>query len=265
MPFTFAHPAAILPIRTKLKRFISLPALVVGSLVPDAAYYLAMPDNYKEGAHSWLGAIYLGLPVGVGVLLAFYCFAPAVTLLLPSPHCEVLQPKLRTPELSVSSFLSAACGIAIGAELHIAWDSFTHPTGWVVQRISLLREPLWGTRVHLYSLLEVLSSVVGLFVLMYVYDRWTAARGFRIWTWQGPRWKTYMWPAVLTACLVEAVLETHTIRAITSLSFLHHWHFFLILTTSFVRDFIFAVCALSLVVKRGKAIAGRKSAASCRR
>lgn len=261
MPFTFAHPAAILPIRAKLNRYISLPSLVVGSLIPDAAYYLPTPDHYKEAAHSWLGAVYLCLPVGAAVLLGFYWLAREVVLLLPSPHREVLQPKLKAPELSVPFFLGAACGIVIGSVLHIAWDSFTHRSGWVVQHISLLREPLMGNRLHAYNLLEVLSSFVGLFILMYVYDAWAAARGFRLWTWQGPRWKAFLWSAVLAVSLAAAVLESHTIRAVTSLSFLHSRHFVLILTVSFVRDFLFALCALSLAVKVVNAIGRRRSAA----
>ncbi len=42
MPWTFAHPAAVLPLRP-LKR-LSFGALVVGSIAPDIGYYLGRFD-----------------------------------------------------------------------------------------------------------------------------------------------------------------------------------------------------------------------------
>ena len=37
MPFTFAHPAAILPLRRS--RFLQTVPLIIGSMVPDAPYF----------------------------------------------------------------------------------------------------------------------------------------------------------------------------------------------------------------------------------
>jgi Domain of unknown function (DUF4184) len=246
MPFTLAHPAAVLPIHSRWKRWLSLAPLVVGSMVPDAGYYLPMPDGYKEHAHTWLGPLY-SLPLGIAVLLIFYWVAPEIAFLLPSPHREALQSKIKTPARSVWSALLAACGIVIGAETHIAWDSFSHSDGWLVEHIRFLREPIG--RIQPYFVSEVLSSLAGIWILLYVYDRWAKSQGFRVWTWQDSSWRAVLWLAVLTACVVPAVIESHTVRAILSLSFLYGRHFALVFATSFVRNFLVALCAVALYMK----------------
>src|SRR5437762_2617545 len=38
MPFPLAHPAAVLPLRRYCPRFLSFPALVIGSIAPDFGY-----------------------------------------------------------------------------------------------------------------------------------------------------------------------------------------------------------------------------------
>jgi hypothetical protein len=249
MPFTLSHPAAVLPIHSRCKKWISLSSLVVGSLVPDAGYYLPMPDRYKENAHTWFGALTFSLPLGIVVLVVFYWFAREIVFLLPSPHREALQPKLRVPTVSLREALMAACGIVLGAETHVLWDSFTHGTGWLVARVPFLREPLIGDRLPVYFVLQVLSSIVGLWILLHVYDRWMAAAGFRPWTWQRPFWRFYLWLAVLTVCFVEAMVESHTVQAIASSGFLRSRHFGLILITSFVRDLLLALLAIGIAAK----------------
>ena len=40
MPFTFSHPAAVLPLRLLPRHWFSLTGLVIGSMVPDFEYFL---------------------------------------------------------------------------------------------------------------------------------------------------------------------------------------------------------------------------------
>src|SRR5277367_5096090 len=111
MPFTFSHPAAVLPIHSRFKKWILLSALVIGGLVPDAAYYLPMPEHFKQNSHTLLGTFSSSLPVGI---------------LLPSPHRDALQSRLKPPPASIQQALLAALGIVIGAWSHVLWDSCTH-------------------------------------------------------------------------------------------------------------------------------------------
>ncbi len=246
MPFTFAHPAAVLPIHSRFKKWIPLSALVIGSLVPDAAYYLPMPGHFKQNSHTFLGTFSSALPVGILVLLIFYWIAPQVVFLLPSPHREVLQPRIKTPA-SLVEVLMAACGIVLGAESHVLWDSFTHQAGWAVERVPLLREPLVGDKVPVYLALQYLSTVFGLCVILYAYHRWMKAAGFPRWMWQRPSWRFYLWAAVLCACSVEAFVESHALHALAS--FPRSRHFAVVFITSFVRNVLIALCTVSIGAK----------------
>ncbi len=67
MPWTFAHPAAILPLRRRLP----LAALVVGSISPDIGYYLGLYP-LATFAHSGLGLLMACLPMGAAALVVWH-------------------------------------------------------------------------------------------------------------------------------------------------------------------------------------------------
>src|ERR1700678_4090221 len=100
MPFTFAHPAAIIPIHSRFKKWIPLPALVIGSLVPDAAYYLPVPGDFKDHAHTLQGTISFSLPLGIILLLIFYWLRAAIVFFLPNSHRQDPPPPNKPPALS---------------------------------------------------------------------------------------------------------------------------------------------------------------------
>ena len=68
MPFTFSHPAIVLPLTYFPKKWFSLTGLVIGSLTPDFEYFLRMriKSNYS---HTIDGLFWFDLPLGL--LLAF--------------------------------------------------------------------------------------------------------------------------------------------------------------------------------------------------
>jgi hypothetical protein len=219
-------------------------------MVPDAGYYLPLPDYYKDNAHELVRGLVVSVPVGIVILLIFYWVAPEIAFLLPNPHREALARKMKAGTLSVRRALLAACGIVIGAETHVVWDSFAHKDGWMVERVAFLRQPIW--RIHPYFVLQVLSSIAGMYVLAYVYDRWARGEGFRLWTWREEsswRWRALLWLAVLLGCFVAAMIESRTVQAIVSFDFLKGRHFAFVLITSFVRDFLVALCAAAVCVK----------------
>lgn len=227
-----------------------MPSLVVGSLIPDAGYYLPMPDHYKENAHTWLGAVVFGFPVGIVVLLIFYWAAPEIAFLMPSPHREALAAEIKAPTASLRGAVMAACGIVLGAETHVLWDSFTHQTGWLVEQIPLLQQPLWGNRLPVYFALQILSSVFGVCLLLYLYDRWIRTGGKQPWIWQRASWRFYVWLAVLTGCFAEAMTESRAVHGIARFHFLQSSrHFGLILVTSLIRNVLLASCALAIFAK----------------
>ena len=54
MPFTFAHPAAVLPLKRFTPGWLSFPALLVGTVTPDLAYLFAN-KQIDEVAHRSVG------------------------------------------------------------------------------------------------------------------------------------------------------------------------------------------------------------------
>ena len=71
MPFTFAHPAIVLPLKYLPKNWISLTALVVGSMIPDAEAYFRMYAE-KKHSHSWTGFLLFGFPFGLLLTFVFH-------------------------------------------------------------------------------------------------------------------------------------------------------------------------------------------------
>ena len=166
MPFTFAHPAAILPLRRS--RFLQTVPLIIGSMVPDAPYFFPWRiARYFVETHTVYSSFAVDVPLGMAFLLA--------TLLLKEPLTSLLGARARWICLrSIERFHArplhwpiALFSILIGAWTHIAWDSITHQTGWTAERVAALSAPvsIFGWDTETSHLLQYLSSVFGLVAL----------------------------------------------------------------------------------------------------
>ena len=71
MPFTFTHPAIVLPLTFLPRKWYSLTGLVVGSLTPDFEYFLRMriESNYS---HTLSGLFWFDLPLGILLTFIFH-------------------------------------------------------------------------------------------------------------------------------------------------------------------------------------------------
>jgi Domain of unknown function (DUF4184) len=169
MPFPLAHPAAVMPLRRYGRGWFNFPALVVGSLVPDAAYIF---PNLGVFSHQVLGSVEFGLPVGGAILAAFYLFRTAAAERMPAPLRRSLLPLCRRP---VGPIWIAVLSLLIGISTHLLWDSFTHTDGWFVEQIPFLLTPVGlfaGRTVRLCNLLWYASSVVGMGWLFFEFEKW---------------------------------------------------------------------------------------------
>lgn len=55
MPFTFSHPAIILPFKYLPNRWISMTGLIIGSLTPDFEYFIRMKiESYYSHTNAGL-------------------------------------------------------------------------------------------------------------------------------------------------------------------------------------------------------------------
>ncbi|NYD86867.1 DUF4184 family protein [Cellulomonas oligotrophica] len=179
MPFTLAHPAAVLP----LVRGPLVPAaLVAGSLSPDVPYFVPAPryagawyEPFVNATttHAWPGALTVAVPTAV-VLLALWWVVRAPLADLLVPRADVAPGGGRHgagPRRVAEQAGWVVVSLVVGVLTHVVWDSFTHGDGVVVQHVAWLREPLVGD-VPAGRVLQHVSTVVGLVVLA----AWAARR-----------------------------------------------------------------------------------------
>jgi hypothetical protein len=161
VPFTFAHPAAVLPLR----RVLWLPGLVAGSVAPDVGYYLPLPAVLGGATHSVTALVGMDLVLAALVLLCGYLAAAPLMALTPSwLRRAVRRPDLGKPVRSWLAAITAGLSLVVGASTHLAWDAFTHTNGFAVQRWAPLREAVVGPH-RVYNVVGYVSSVGGLVVL----------------------------------------------------------------------------------------------------
>lgn len=174
MPFTLAHPAAVLPLRRFCPDYAIFAALIAGSMAPDLPYFI-----FRWGAggyaHTFPGIIFLSIPMGVVLFLLFLYFVPKGAKLLSAYHRQFVQSWFaQRPPMSFRYSLLVISSVFIGAITHVLWDSFTHSTGWSVAEIPYLRTELahvghW--HIHLYTLLQHGSTALGFLLISWAYMR----------------------------------------------------------------------------------------------
>lgn len=167
MPFTFAHPAAVLPLK-RLRALDTLP-LIVGSVTPDIGYYLPPQIRvYLPAAHSFVGSLTFCLPVALGLLAILVSLQIPMLEPLPDGHRQFVAALIERFRSRRFYLAAAVPSILIGAWSHIIWDSFTHRNRWGVKHLALLEEtlqlPLIGS-IEIFRVLQYVSSVVGLLVV----------------------------------------------------------------------------------------------------
>lgn len=153
MPFTLAHPAAVVPLRRFSKR-VPFVGLVVGSMAPDFEYLLRLRPS-GSGAHSFPGVLLFTVPLAVLVTwFAERAVLPGLRVRLGMPPAHV------APHGSIAAVISVVVGVAT----HLLWDSFTHPRGTMVEALPLLADTSFG-HLPLYKWLQHGSSVAGLAIV----------------------------------------------------------------------------------------------------
>jgi hypothetical protein len=171
VPFTLAHPAAVLPLRGV--RHLRLAPLIVGAVVPDLPYYLPGGiARYLPLTHAFVHSFTIDLLLGYALLASLVVLRRPLTALL-SARARALCLHALLPLQRPIEWVFAAPAILLGVWTHLLWDSFTHKDGWMVHRVEALSAPLIlgpynGTVFHA---LQYLSSVVGLCVLVLWYGR----------------------------------------------------------------------------------------------
>jgi hypothetical protein len=176
VPFTFAHPAAVLPLRRFCPGYLLWSALIIGSICPDAAYFLPMLPVNPGGSALGFG---LAQDLAVGLLLftAWHAFMKRpVVLLLPTAHREALWPAANAPlGPMVGVSLRLLPSLLLGAGLHRAWDCFTHRQSWCAAQLPVLQQSLLrlgSYELYVTRVLQHGSTIAALTAMLWVYLRW---------------------------------------------------------------------------------------------
>jgi Domain of unknown function (DUF4184) len=183
MPFTFSHPAIVLPFGYLPRRWFSLTGLIVGSMTPDFEYFLRMKtqSNYS---HSIAGMFWFDLPLGI--LLAFV-FHNIVRDALVGNLPSILKTRLLNftrfhwNEYFRRNWLVVIGSVLIGTASHLFWDGFTHATGYFVQVIPGLGKTVvvLGFSIPIYKILQHLSTFLGAVVIFYTMLQLPKTSGLR--------------------------------------------------------------------------------------
>jgi len=193
MPFPFAHPAAVLPLRRYCNRWFNFPALVIGSMVPDAGYFA---KGVEDLSHHFLGSLAFGVPAG-GLLLA---------ILYRLRFTRALRPIFPMP---IGSVWTLVISLIVGIWTHVLWDSFTHIDGWVVMHSELLQTPVTafaGHTARVCHLLWYASSFGGAIWLFFAFENWKQKSISKA---EGARRKAILQDGILIAVLVVLVSLVH--------------------------------------------------------
>ena len=167
MPFTLCHPALVIPLHRYARQVTSLPALVIGSMAPDFAYFFSLGVS-GSFTHTPLGVPVYCVPAGLLVYLIYHTLLRQPVLAwLPRTIGARMAAPVPWPLDSVRAVAIVLVSLAIGAASHIFWDSFTHANTMIVTSDSVLRTlvSVGGYRIPLFKILQQLSSLVGFFVI----------------------------------------------------------------------------------------------------
>nr|WP_294948053.1 DUF4184 family protein [uncultured Mucilaginibacter sp.] len=206
MPFTFAHPAIVLPLYQLPKRLVSLTALIIGSMIPDFEYFIRMKLIGIYG-HSVGGLFWFDLPLG---LLIYFVYQRLIKNTLIDHLPVYLNGRFSAYKsntagrVSVNSIAIIAICLLIGSASHLFWDGFTHK-----QRFFAVHFPVFtstisvaGHPVFVYKLLQHSSTVLGFSIIGYAITRLPSGEA------TGRQNKGRFWICVLAIMLAVLAIKT---------------------------------------------------------
>lgn len=198
MPFTFSHPAAVLPL-ARLPRWLLVPsALAIGSMAPDFWYVLPGFGFDRDSGHNLHGIFHFCLPASLALWVAWrLLLGPSLTRLLPSAPRKRLAGRLH--RWQISDLWAAPVSLILGALTHVAWDRLAHDNHSELLPLPDGRLHLLGHQPELWKVLQAGSSILGLAILG-IWFLWTLRRLA-----PATRWRERLWPGLARAVALFAL------------------------------------------------------------
>lgn len=170
MPFTFSHPAAVIPFNEKAHKYFDMTALILGSMAPDFEYFINFQPKGTLG-HTFLGFILYNLPICFLLAVIFHKIVKKPLIkAMPSPidkWFNYIANKTWTLN-SVAKFIIFIYSALFGMVTHIIWDSFTHENGYFVKLIPSLSKSIdiHSLNMPIYKFLQHGSTLVGAIIIL---------------------------------------------------------------------------------------------------
>ena len=170
MPFTFAHPAIILPLNQS--KLFSITALIAGSMVPDFEYFIQMREVENIG-HRWYGILLFNFPIALLFCFLFHNLLRNA-LIIHLPEClshrltDILD--FDWNAYALKNKWKITISVLVGIVSHLLLDAFTHHDGYFVEIFSILtvKTRIYELQIPVYFSLQLVLSVVGLIAIIHV-------------------------------------------------------------------------------------------------
>lgn len=171
MPFTFSHPAIVLPLKYFPNKWFSLTGLVIGSLTPDFEYFLRMKIK-SNFSHTLEGVFWFDLPLGILLAFIFHNIVRNrlflnVPTFLQSRFSNFT--KFNWNEYFKKNWIVVIISILIGAFSHLFWDSFTHDDGYFVTHFHVLQNSVkfYNDHIPILKILQHSSTLIGALIIAF--------------------------------------------------------------------------------------------------
>lgn len=205
MPWTFAHPAAVLPLRKYCSVPYAFAALVCGSLSPDIGYYCNR-FPMAIASHHFEGSIRYCMPLSIALLIVFILLHRSFFTLLPQPHRDVFLTNLKKYRFAWYHIFIWMVAALLGAWSHIAWDSFTHQSGWSVKQLPFLKQDIFHRKMTyfpIYQVLQYASTVFGCMLFFFMYLKKVRQQKLSVFRfYKADLWR---WLFIITVCAVSFI------------------------------------------------------------
>lgn len=138
VPFTFSHPAAVLPLSFIDKKKFSITALTIGSMTPDFEYFI----NFKQHSiysHTWFGVFWFDIPISIALFILFNTFVKdqLIDNLPQFLNRRFARFKnLKRIKYNKEKYLIVFTSLFTGIISHLFWDKLTHKS------VTLTEEPM---------------------------------------------------------------------------------------------------------------------------
>ncbi len=159
-----SHIAAVLPLRRVRGTSLPLAALAIGSMSPDAVYFV--PGLRPAGVltHQWWATV----TIDVAIALVGWMLWRSISSQLHDFSPTWLRARWRPAGWNDHAAWTVVVGAAVGAVTHVIWDSFTHAGRWGSTHLGFLAAsyptPFGGSWPG-YHWAQYVSGMLGLAVI----------------------------------------------------------------------------------------------------